>query len=397
VYAQAAESLTREAVRLKDSFLSTFVKAEKVNFTSKPDPAPRVIQPRHPRYNVEVGRFIMPIEKLVYRAIALVWGGPTVMKGYNAGGTASELRTMWEQFARPVAVGLDASRFDQHVSVQALKWEHKVYLEFYEGDERALLASLLSWQLKNRGYARASYGMVKYVKVGSRMSGDMNTALGNCLIMSALVWAYCSEKQIRARLANNGDDCVVIMEAGDLDKFQAGLDAWFTEMGFTMKVEAPVFEFEQIEFCQTHPVWTPEGWVMCRDPRVCCSKDAVSVLPLYQGAMRFGLLTAIGECGMSLCGGLPVLQGFYSTMIRSGRGRRLGKHPALETGFARLATGMSRSYGAVHPRTRYSFWLAFGISPDVQEAVEAELGGWVLGPDMLPRVTSVDPTAVAVF
>lgn len=43
VYAQAAESLTREAVRLKDSFLSTFVKAEKVNFTSKPDPAPRVI------------------------------------------------------------------------------------------------------------------------------------------------------------------------------------------------------------------------------------------------------------------------------------------------------------------------------------------------------------------
>jgi len=397
VYAEAVESLSREGVQRKDSFMSTFVKAEKINFSSKPDPAPRVIQPRHPRYNVEVGRFIVPIEKLVYRGIGKVWGGPTVMKGYNAHGTATELRAMWESFVEPVAVGLDASRFDQHVSVPALEWEHKVYLDCYSGDEKTLLAKLLGWQLRNTGYGRASDGAIKYVKDGCRMSGDMNTALGNCLLMSAMVWAYCDQLSIKARLANNGDDCVVVLEKADLSRFMSGLTVWFNEMGFTMKVEAPVFVFEQIEFCQTHPVWTPDGWVMCRDPRVCCSKDVVSVLPLYQGSMRYGLLTSVGECGLSLCGGLPVLQAFYLAMLRNGRGKRLGKHPALESGFARLATGMSRKVGLIHPQTRYSFWLAFGITPDVQAAVEAGLCLWELGTDICPRETDIDHIATCVF
>jgi hypothetical protein len=35
-----------------------------------------------------------------------------------------------------------------------------------------------------------------------------------------------------------------------------------------------------------------------------------------------------------------------------------------------MADGMKRSYGAVHPQTRYSFWLAFGIEPSQQLAAE---------------------------
>jgi hypothetical protein len=83
-----------------------FVKAEKINFTAKPDPAPRVIQPRDPRYNVEVGVYLRPLEHSIYRAIAEVYGGPTVMKGYSAEGVAQQMRGMWKSSAVPSRLGL---------------------------------------------------------------------------------------------------------------------------------------------------------------------------------------------------------------------------------------------------------------------------------------------------
>jgi hypothetical protein len=347
------------------------VKAEKVNFTSKPDPAPRVIQPRGPRYNVSVGVFLKPLEHLIYKSIAQVWGGTTVMKGHNAHSTAAELRVMWDSFRDPVAVGLDASRFDQHVSADALRWEHGIYLSCFAGSDRTELRRLLEWQVENKGFARASDGLVKYTVSGCRMSGDMNTALGNCLLMCAMVWEYCRLRGVQARLANNGDDCVVICERGDLGKFNDGLGQWFLEMGFNMKVEPAVDVFERIEFCQTQPVYDGERWVMCRKPSIVLAKDSVSLLPMTQGKTAYRYCTAVGECGMSLAGGLPVLQEFYSALMRCGAGARFeGAVAQLESGFARLATGMHREYRLVSAEARYSFWLAFGILPDAQVAME---------------------------
>lgn len=370
VYAEAAQSLLTFGVKRRHAYLDTFVKCEKVNFSSKLDPAPRVIQPRNPIYNVAVGVFLKFLEKPIYRAIADVWGGPTVLKGYNASGTARELRQMWESFKKPVAVGIDASRFDQHFSFDALSWEHMIYLMCFHGSDREELRQLLEWQLVNKGFAKASDGTIRYKIEGCRMSGDMNTAMGNCLVMSAMVYCYCLSVGVTARLANNGDDCVVIFESSSLNKFTSKLSEWFLAMGFNMKVEEPVFEFERIEFCQTKPIWTPDGWLMCRNPHVCLAKDLVSTLPMDMPGISHGWATAIGECGMSLCGGVPIMQEFYSSLIRSGRGQRIGAHPALESGFARLSIGMSRAYTSIHWATRYSFWRAFGISPMEQIAIE---------------------------
>jgi hypothetical protein len=44
----------------------------------------------------------------------------------------------------------------------------------------------------------------------------------------------------------------------------------------------------------------------------------------------------------------------------------------MESGFEFIARGMSRGYSEIHPGTRASFWLAWGIPPDQQEAIEAE-------------------------
>nr|WPR18307.1 MAG: RNA-dependent RNA polymerase [Chemarfal virus 166] len=381
VYAEAADSLEHDPVKRSDAFLTTFVKAEKINFSSKPDPAPRVIQPRTPRYNLSVGLYLKRMEKEVYKAIANVYGGdPVVMKGYNAHRTAEVMRAGWESFDNPVAVGLDASRFDQHVSAEALRWEHSVYLSRYSGIHKSTLRKLLEWQVDNKGVGRATDGVVKYRVEGCRMSGDMNTALGNCLLMCALVWTYCKDRGIKHKLYNNGDDCVVIMESRDLGCFQRGLAEWFVEMGFTMKVESPVRVFEQIEFCQTHPVFDGAKWVMCRDPRVCLSKDTVSLLPMLQGNTRYAWATAIGQCGMSLAGGIPVMQEFYSCLLRVGGGKVMGKHPALESGFARLAVGMHRRYSTVCEACRVSFWEAFGILPSEQMEYERLLSS--ITPDL---------------
>jgi hypothetical protein len=120
---------------------------------------------------------LLPIEKKVYKAIDEVFGSPTVMSSYNAQQLADILHSKWSQFDKPVCVGMDASRFDQHVSTQALRFEHDLYYNIF--GKAPFLQQLLSWQLDNRGRAYASDGRFYYRKRGSRMSGDMNTSLGN--------------------------------------------------------------------------------------------------------------------------------------------------------------------------------------------------------------------------
>jgi hypothetical protein len=398
VYERAAKSLETTPIHRRDfRVTNAFVKAEKVNFTSKPDPAPRVIQPRNPRYNVEVGRFLKGLEHYVYEAIGSIMGGPTVMKGYNAEQVAEHISNAWGQFSDPVAVGLDASRFDQHVRPQILEWEHSIYLGCFRGADRERLAWLLSGQVMNECSMRVSDGSVKYRVFGSRMSGDMNTALGNCLVMCAMVWDLLKTSGVHGRLFNNGDDCVVIMEKRDLRRFQDRCIDHFLRYGFTMKVERPVFVMEQIEFCQAKPVWDGERWVMVRSPHTCLSKDGVCVVKDYGwgNAARYWL-GAVGECGMAMTGGIPVMCEYYSTFARAG----IPSKPVsvvTETGMAMLARGLHRKGRSITDEARVSFWRAFGITPTQQR----ELEEWfrtaaVLVPEH-PCIRRIPPTGVIPF
>lgn len=377
VYARAVESLEERALTERDfGVKKAFVKAEKINFTAKPDPAPRVIQPRDPRYNVEVGVFLRPLEHRVYEGIAKCYGGPTVMKGYSASEVAQHMRAMWDSFSVPVAVGLDASRFDQHVRAEMLRWEHSVYLSAYQGADRRRLAWLLKGQIDNKCYMQADDGRARYRVNGSRMSGDMNTALGNCLIMCALVHRLGEERSVKLRLANNGDDCVVFMERRQLSQFMDGLSEWFRQYGFKMKVEKPVSVFERIEFCQAHPVFDGKEWVMVRDPRTTLSKDAMCVNRDYgHGPAAQKWLHAVGECGLSMTGGIPIVQEQYRAFLRNGRAG-LGQNAVVtETGMYMLSRNMHRQVAEPTDDARVSFWAAFGISPTQQRAYEDALRG----------------------
>jgi hypothetical protein len=361
--------LAGETVTQWDARIRAFVKAEKHNFSAKFDPCPRVIQPRSPRYNIEVGRYLRPIEERLYRAIAKVFNSRTVFKGMNAVEQGRLMKQKWDKFTMPVAIGLDASRFDQHVSPTALRWEHNIYGRCFR--DRRPLMKYLHWQIANKGVGYCKDGNIKYKVDGCRMSGDMNTALGNCLLMCAMVYSYLDHCGItKYELANNGDDCTVILESEHHTLFVTHLDQWFTSMGFTMKVENPVFKFERIEFCQTRPVLGPYGYQMVRIPQVAMAKDCISLIPINGRVEYEAWLAAVGMGGLSLTSGMPVWQSFYKSFLRGSAGRA----PRVDdqySGFKMLGEHLEPKESPVSEESRYSFWVAFGITPDQQANIEA--------------------------
>jgi len=298
-----------------------------------------------------------------------------VFKGMNAAESGERMFALWSSFKNPVAIGLDASRFDQHVSKQALEWEHSIYPLCFAKPYRKRLEKLLSWQVTNtcRGYTED--GKLKYTKLGGRMSGDMNTSLGNCILMCSMIKQYSIVRGVRTLLANNGDDCVVFMEADDLQRFSCGLDGWFRSLGFNMTVEPPCYQFEEIEFCQTHPVYVgpnADSYLMVRHPKWAIAKDTMSIHPFNNEAQYKGWLDAVGTGGLAMTGQIPVFQDFYSAYQRYGSPTKYDRSSALAQswGVRRLGLGMTRSYGPILPETRASFYWAFGVTPDEQIVLE---------------------------
>lgn len=385
IYTKAVESLEMAPITRRDARLKTFVKAEKLNLTRKPDPAPRVIQPRAPRYNVELGVYLRKFEHTAFKAIEKVFGEPTVFKGYDLGQQGKLMRNKWDKYQHPVAIGLDASRFDQHVSVDALKWEHSLYNVVFNHCPK--LKRLLKWQLKNEGIAFASDGMIRYKKDGCRMSGDMNTSLGNCILMCAMIYTMAQEIGVKLSLANNGDDCVVICEESDESLVLAAVPQFFRNFGFTMTIEKPVYIFEHVEFCQTQPVFDGTEYLMVRKPSIAMSKDLTSVLPLRTVQHFKEWASAVSMCGLAITGGIPVWQAFYSC-LNSGVVRTKLTSTGLfaENGLAYHARHMHRAACKPTPEARLSFWEAFGITPDTQVALEEYYANFIPSFDEpLPR------------
>jgi len=356
-----------------DAILSTFVKCEKINFTAKPDPAPRVIQPRSARYNVEVGRYLKPIEHLVYDAIGAVFGSTTVVKCLNADARGVLIANKWKKFLSPVAVGLDAKRFDQHISVEALKFEHTIYNSIYRDKDLALW---LTWQIQNHGFGRTEEGTIEYKIDGCRMSGDMNTAMGNVILMCSMMWSYMREVGVKYEFVNDGDDCILIVEHRDLYKLD-GLCDWFLRLGFEMEREAPVTVLEKVVFCQSQPVLCGEAYRMIRQPQPNISKDACSVAHIRTEEAWNYYRGAVATCGTSLAGDVPILGSFYSALGRGAEEARYSRKHAVDpsheiTGMMRLSKGMHHKRSPPSAQTRASFFKAFDYTPDRQVQIEQE-------------------------
>jgi hypothetical protein len=269
---------------------------------------------------------------------------------------------------------MDFSRFDQHVSAEALQFEHSIYKAYYPGDR--YFSRLLRLQINNKCRAYSGDGFIKYRTEGKRMSGDSNTALGNVVLVTAMFFEHLDK--YRMRLICNGDDSVVICERKDLGKIYTLVDISLRH-GFNLVVEDPVYEFNHISFCQCQPVFDGQKWLMVRDPRVAISKDLVAIKPLDNPTILRRWLAAVGDGGLALTAGLPVWQAFYCMMKRESNGAKPLDDPTLDGGFWRLSKGMQRVTSTITAEQRYQFWLSFGVLPEAQIVIEEYYNSYRLG------------------
>lgn len=307
-YLRAEESLLTEPLIKFDSKVRMFLKDDKYHINRfKP---PRCIQYRSKRYGLCLAQYLQPIEQEVYQWMDR-YNTPIIAKSRNLVQRATDLRTKWESFVDPVAILIDQANFDAHCSVGLLQQEHRLYESYYPGDKN--LRRLLRWQLDSVGGTRNG---TKFRTKGTRFSGDQNTGLGNSVLDVGMLSIVLKRSGIKGAIYVDGDDSVVITERNDSRLLNL---SFLEQCGMRAKVEH-ADEFEQIEFCQTRPVFDGVAWRMVRNPRRVLSRTPWVVKRSHLNVVgRY--LKSLGLCELALSAGMPVTQSLALKLIARGSGK----------------------------------------------------------------------------
>lgn len=384
-YRRAADELTTFGLFPGDSTVKMFVKAERFNPLAKINPDPRAIQFRGAKYCVALAQYLRPIEEHLYQFDKASAGVPrtrNVAKGLNSVARAELLVAKGSAFRSPVYITLDASRFDKHVSEALLKVEHSVYRASNPSEE---FAELLRLQLRNRCFSTLG---VAYRVRGRRMSGDMNTAIGNVVIMLCMMIAFCDLilGLFRWDCLDDGDDIVVILEEEDVARFRAEVTGAFRTFGMEMKMDEPCRSIHEVEFCQSKVIeYQPFRFKFVRDYRSVLSKATSGVRNWGNVGYRVKVIHAIGTCELILGLGVPVLQAYAQALLRNSSGDRdILRH--APDGLKARALRDARLLGikdvrhlrpaAIHPVARTTFAEAFGCSESLQLELESFFASW---------------------
>lgn len=394
-YQRAYESLCIKPLNLDDARIRSFVKRDKLVIIAgrgaaakRVDPSskePRVIHPRDARFNCHLARFLKRNEHRVFAMLNEVFdetghGIPTIMKGLNASEQGEAIFKAWHRFQKPVGIRLDFSRFDQHVSKEALLTEHLLYKTMFHKAKGLGLCSaadykelewLLAQQIHNRCSMYLPDGKLHYRTKGKRMSGDINTGLGNVVIVCMMFLVLMKDLGFGAadyHLVNNGDDCCLVVEKDSLERVLKALQPFFIRLGFELDIEGVSDELESVMFCQSKPVEvTPTTWVMIRDLDTSRVKDAINLQRMTTKTDFDKWRSAVAGCGLALCSGVPIMQDYYLALTR---GVTPHHSQQFECGRDFLARGMLSRVRDVTDTARASFFFAFGITPDHQIAME---------------------------
>lgn len=374
-----------DKVGWRDSFanITAFTKAENTNPIAKVDPHPRVIQFRSGQYCLEIGRYLKPIEPKLY---ALSGDGKVLPKGrlIGKGLCSSERATiLLEKFSSIrdcVVFGVDCSKYDMHINIDQLNAEHDVYRECYPGDE--WLDKLCKFQLRSKGSTTSG---VRYQAVGSRMSGDMNTALGNCIIMLMIIAWAMEGVTYPWNIFCDGDDTLLLCGSCDKPDMVDRIGRAYRDAGHVLKWESEAKEFSKIRWCQSYPIeYEPGKWKFVREPHKVMS-CALSNVKHKDPHVRRRLVNTIGyaECILNL--GVPVLQEYAVALLRNSGTNKYLEFNETDALYHRLNRDMKRlglkSVADIKPRpvsasARATFELAFGITVGQQLVIEHALANW---------------------
>jgi len=379
-YLRALDHVLNCGITKQDSGVTMFVKMEKLNPT-KSNPDPRAIQFRDPKYCVMLASYLKPMEHLIYSLKPkhpYMSGTRVIGKGLNQVERALLLRKKMSFFQAPVVLSLDMSRFDQHVDIEQLKLEHLFYLRSNNDPQ---FAELLRWQLKNHVTTKLGY---KYVTRGKRMSGDMNTALGNCVIVVAMVIGFMDPRRIKFDILDDGDDCLLIVESQDHQAVLRDIPDWFLQYGHEAKIENVATEIERVSWCQSNPVRTKHGLKFVRWPFKVMSCCLVGTRWFRAPPkVRREYVAGLAECEYVLNLGVPILQAYANALRRnsSGAEKRFDKESGEWFRYLRESRLYRRLENAgydeeITQEARESFHLAFDVSPTEQIAIEEKLSRW---------------------
>lgn len=370
-YQNAVDSLLIKPLRLPgEAIISSFVKSEKFDPFSKKYPAPRMIQARNGRFNVEVGRFLKPMEHQLYR-IRSKYGLPVLGKGLNNVQRGELLAEKISHYDKPLVLSIDASRFDQHVSLPLLKLEHNVYRAM---NSDPWFLELLKCQEKNVCFTQGGW---LYRTCGKRMSGDMNTASGNCLLMylmTTVAMQYCGVTDYE--LFVDGDDTLIICHE-DQERKLAGMVPAFLEFGQEIKLENRATCIEDVVWCQAKPVKTESGWCMVANWRKVLSSMACGTKYWDESGTRYDMGYSVGQCLYSLYPGVPIIAEFARSLCKRGKINRdiFESDMMYKIGNDRNLIG-TLGYQEIPIEVRNSFSLAFGLCPSKQLEIEGLLRDW---------------------
>lgn len=381
-YREAADEVTMLGLTKHDAAVTMFVKAERLDPTSKVNPDPRAIQFRGARFCVVVSQYLHPIEQVVFQVKHISKGVPrtrNVAKGLNSVERAKLLHVKMSAFSRPVVFSLDCSRWDQHVTRKLLRLEHEVYAKMCNDP---VFLHLLGWQMVNKGYS--SLGL-RYVADARRMSGDMNTALGNVVLMLIMILTAMTELRVaKWDTLDDGDDALLMVEEEDFAHVAGRLSGVFLEFGMELKVENVARSIHEVVFCQSKVVeFRPNEYKFVRDYRKIFSKALCGIKGWEDERYRMRVISAIGQCELALSLGVPVLQNFAQALIRWTVKADVAKyapgHLLYRTRHELRTLGLKVEH--VRPQTiewcaRESFAEAFGLEPDAQLRLESQLDAW---------------------
>jgi len=217
------------------------------------------------------------------------------------------------------------------------------------------------------------------------MSGDMNTALGNCLLMTGMVFGAMNHLGVRQfQVVDDGDDCLVLVERSELERLQRELPRVFLEFGQELKLENIARHPQEIVFCQCKLTWASDGWTMARDWRKVLSQSCCGTKHWNNPRVVPGMFGALGDCENALHGGIPILGAFAKRLRELSGGSRVSMEH-LDTSYqyrvGQYQLGQVRDIPdkIVTWEARFQFELTWGVDVATQLAIEHQIALWTPG------------------
>lgn len=219
-----------------DSLVKCFLKIE----TSVKNTDPRNISPRSDRFLSIIGPYVSALEHALIKM-------PFLIKGLDRGGRRRKLDLLkgFTHFAE-----IDYARFDQCINHEIINHvEHTLLTLPFDDDPDAYLFRLcLHLALVVKGISESG---IRYMKRGTRCSGDAHTSIANALLNIFLTFmALVDVRPDRWVALVEGDDGVVGMD-DDLAEEMDSRFAIIPTLGFGLKLEHRQ-GIQQVTFCGTY-------------------------------------------------------------------------------------------------------------------------------------------------